>query len=140
MISYLIFLALFAFGPEQEKTLVVMTFADASESGISIEEIDARYTDALHAEAEKGLFNQQSEHFIEAYQVFLSGLAHLLNENDFFWPEQTRIFSRIYFANDGTVEYFFINEAQANLDENELQEFLRLTGDFVSEHAIAVGG
>lgn len=117
-----------------------MTFAQAAEAGLSIDEIDARYKDALHSEAELGLFNTASDAFIAAYRDFLTRHAQYLNQNGFFWEQQTRIFSRIYFSREGSVDYFLINEQQAGLSREELTQFLDLTLSFLGENGIGIHG
>jgi len=117
---------------------LVMTFAEAKAKNISIEEIDALYMDALHSEPELGLFNTNSGVFINEYRGFITELARFLNTNDFFWEEPTRIFSRIYFSADGEVEYFFLNEAQANLTTEQLEQFTKLTAEFISVYIMEI--
>ncbi len=114
----------------------VMTFSEAEKQGLSIEETDSRYKDALHTEPEKAVFAEKQQEFIQAYREFHTSLAAYLNDNGFFWSEPTRIFSRIYFSSAGEVEYYFLNEQQAGLDENQLGQLTGLIHSFISQHSI----
>ncbi|MCC5942494.1 MAG: hypothetical protein JJU37_13220 [Balneolaceae bacterium] len=118
----------------------VMTFAQAQENGISIDEIDARYIDALHSTPELGLFNENPQPFIQQFREFYTELTKFLNTNGFYWQEPTRIFSRIYFSAEGQVEYFFLNESQAKLSSEKMEQFTNLTETFISNNTLGISG
>ncbi len=138
LFSFILFLLFLI--PIANGQATVMTFAQAQENDISIDEIDARYMDALHATPELGLFNENPQQFVQQFREFHTELANYLNSNGFYWQEPTRIFSRIYFSTEGEIEYFFLNEGQANLSTEEMEQFTNLTQSFISDYDLGISG
>lgn len=109
----------------------VMSFTEAEVTGISIEEIDSRYPDAIHVNPELAVFADNQSEFISQYRDFIQSLARYLNENEFYWNEPKRVFNRIYFSENGTVDYFFYNDSHADFDNTEIQNFNGLVSEFI---------
>lgn len=128
-----IFFTISAYGQEN-----VLSFSQADEQHISIETIDNQYPDAIHANPEQALFSTNQAEFIQEYQNFIQELAQHLNEYGFFWEEPTRIFNRIYFSKEGTVDYFFYNEEHAGFTDSQMEEFNKIVADFITNHSLNI--
>lgn len=118
----------------------VLSFSEAEENGLSIEQIDSEYKSAIHAQPENAVFSEKADEFTEEYKAYIVELARELNENGFYWGEPTRVFTRIYFSKDGQIDHFFYNNQHAGLDENERQKFESIVNHFITGNSIEIKG
>lgn len=112
----------------------VMQFSQLKTEGIRQTWLDSTYTSAVHSDTALAVFKTEKaqEEFIGAYNIFIQNLGKFLAENGFVFKQEQRCFNRVYFAADGTVEYFaysFSNkniEPQNQLTPQQISEFERL--------------
>jgi hypothetical protein len=112
------------------------TFQNAEQLGISISELDSTYKSAVHAVEELGVFNHKQKEFINHYVKLHQDLSTHLVENDFQWPKDIKLFTRVYFAEDGSIDYFLLNPRQAGISEEKNKLFFNLLNGFVSDYKI----
>lgn len=121
-----------------EALQMAMSFSEAEAADISIEEIDSRYSDAIHVNPRLAVFSDNQSEFIRQYREFIQNLALYLNENEFFWDEPKRVFNRIYFSEDGSVEYFFYNDNHTGFNSTEIRNFNRLVSEFIQNNRLNI--
>jgi hypothetical protein len=123
-----------------------LTFQEAKDKGIKTELLDSLYKSAVHADASKAVFKTEAEEEMmgQAYVVLLRDFGKFLKENNFKWDEPIGCFNRVYFNNDGTIDYFlykFINgksKPGAELSPEKEKEFNRLLNLFIQDHSIRI--
>ncbi|MFN8712349.1 MAG: hypothetical protein ACK5Z2_05810 [Bacteroidota bacterium] len=112
----------------------VMQFSQLETEGIRQTWLDSNYTSAVHSDTALAVFKTEKaqEEFIGAYNIFIQNLGKFLAENGFVFKQEQRCFNRVYFAADGSVEYFIYSfsnkniEPQNQLTAQQLSEFERL--------------
>lgn len=112
------------------------TFESAEEMGISIQELDSTYQSAVHSVEELGVFNHKQTEFIGSYTKLHQDLAKHLAKNGFSWPNGIKLFTRVYFAADGSIDYFLLNPRQSGISDVENKLFFNLLNSFVMDYKI----
>lgn len=115
----------------QQKAL---TFQQAEKSGTRVSHLDSIYASGLHADSTKAVFWDKQTEFIKAYQTTLQDLGKFLKANNFTWPKQTRCFNRIYFNNDGHIDYFLYSFSKGELTEAQETRFNVLLNEFIKDY------
>lgn len=121
----------------------VFSIDDARKNGISIEELDQKYKSAVDSDTTKAVFKtpEAQAKLQESYIKLLNDFNLFLSKNDFKWKTKTRCFQRIYFAPNGTIDYFIykfnVKNAQPDAipSEEQQQEFNRLLSLFIKEYS-----
>ncbi|MCU0435479.1 MAG: hypothetical protein MUC87_18620 [Bacteroidia bacterium] len=124
----------------------VMRFNQLAEKGVSIAHLDSTYKSAVHSDTSLAVFKSEAETaaFIDAYIKFIRDFGAFLKENGFGFGQAQSAFNRVYFASDGSVDYFvysFSNSKLAKEDqltETQIAEFERLLGLFIASHKLTV--
>jgi hypothetical protein len=117
---------------------IANTFQVAAQAGYSMQQLDAVYPSAVSS-GDKAVFKGAAQDkFITAYTYMLNGLALYLNKNKFYWGMPTRIFNRVYFAADGSINYYLVNLEKSGLDENRQKQFLSLLNTFIKTNKINI--
>lgn len=116
-----------------------MSFQSAESQGISIEELDKTYMSAVHVDPTLAVFKSEEEQMKlqQAYYALLQDLGNFLAENDFQWEQPTRCFNRIYFNEDGTIDYFlfnFVGKAESAPSAAVQDNFEALLNRFVQDY------
>ena len=111
-----------------------LRFDECEKNDVSTKVLDSIYKSALHSEPSLGLFNDNSEEFIAAYQKMLNDLNSYLNKNNFNWEEMTKGFNRIYFSKDGKVEYFIYSFRPNQLSTEKMEQFQLLLTQFIATY------
>mgnify|MGYP006955599171 FL=1 len=115
-----------------------MSFTQATDQGINLQELDSTYKSGIHSDASKAVFAGQQDEYIQAYYSMLHELSTYLNQNEFKWGGQTRCFNRIYFAEDGSIDYFLYNFKEGEIAEDRLTQFSTLLGQFIKDYKFAL--
>jgi hypothetical protein len=68
----------------------------------------------------------------------LYDLNSYLNKNNFTWDKPTRIFNRIYFQPDGSINYYLVNLALPGTDTRKAKQFIPLLNQFVQTYKIKI--
>ncbi|WP_133063390.1 hypothetical protein [Flavobacterium aurantiibacter] len=113
---------------------VVSSFGAYEAQGNKVSDLDARYKSALHTNLDLAVFKTEDEQrsFTEAYQNMLAEFGSFLAKSDFSWEQQTRGFNRIYFNENGTVDYFLFDFK--NLDAKKAATFQQLLSEFLKTY------
>lgn len=123
-----------------------ISFDDAIEFGMNIEEFDKNYKSALHEDVSKAVFKtpEEQEKLQKAYIKLLQDFGSFLAQNKFQWEKKTRCFQRIYFSPDGSIDYFIYNFNLKNVNPADIpskekqEEFRRLLSLFIKEYVFAI--
>ena len=116
------------------------TFQKAIDSGISIKALDSLYKPALSqgADSLEAVFRVKSKEFYSAYITLLKDLSKHLKANGFAWTKQTRCFNRIYFNEQGTIDYFFFNFKPGEVDAAKAEQFETLLNTFIKTYTFSL--
>ena len=122
---------------------LALTFNDAENQGLTIKSLDEIYINAVHSDTTLAVFKSEKnqKEFIDQYIKLLKDLGDFLNENNFNWEKPTKCFNRIYFNEDGTIDYFlfnFLGKAEDKPSELNQIEFNRLLNQFIQDYAIPI--
>jgi hypothetical protein len=110
----------------------VMTFTNAAKNGVSIQKLDSTYQSGINADPALSVF-KDVEAYMESYKELFLALGKFLKENDFSWEKETRAFNRIYFKEDGSIDYFIYNFTPIKIDADKNQRFEELLREFVKD-------
>lgn len=100
---------------------VVQSIESAEKSSIDISEIEKQYDDAMNTDPEKAVFSELESEFYDSYRQLIFDLASHLRKNDFHFDGETRMFTRIYFNKEGTIDHFFYSSDQAGFSTEQEQ-------------------
>lgn len=114
------------------------TFEQAKSNDISFSKLDSAYPSAAHANPSKGVFKDDQKEFLTKYRDMMREFGNFLQENDFDWEEQVSFFQRIYFNNDGTIDYYFVNLDETNLSEEKKEQFKNLLHEFSNDYQFSM--
>ncbi len=115
-----------------------LNFREADQHGISVKHLDSIYKSAVHADTSLAVFKTEKEQemMYNAYVQLLQEFGKTLTANDFSWEKPTRCFNRIYFNENGTIDYFLFNfigkTAEDKPSEEKQKEFQRLLNIFIA--------
>ncbi len=113
---------------------VTASFDQAKTTGISFTELDSLYPSAAHAMANKGVFSKNQSQFLQEYRNMMQEFGQFLMEHGFKWGGRTSFFQRIYFNNDGTIDYYFVNLDQSQLSAEKKKRFKKLLQKFSANY------
>ena len=122
------------------------SFSEYVESGATIEHLDSVYKSAVHTDTALAVFKNESEQLNlgVAYIHLLKDLGKFLKENDFKWGKATKGFNRIYFAKDGSIDYFLYNFSMKSIEEKDrpskekVEQFKTLLNKFIATYKISM--
>lgn len=131
----LMFLILQVFSLQAQTTVQSIEAAEAA--SVSIPEIEEKYGDAIHADPKLAVFNGQENEFIKSYRQLITDISSHLTSNGFIFDGDTRMFTRIYFNSDGTIDHFYYNSAQAKFTSEKEQQFDQILTPFLSNYSFS---
>lgn len=111
-----------------------MSLETAKEKGLKITVMDSLYKSGIHDDPSKAVFAQEQSAYISAYFNMLKEINSYLNTHNFRWGNFTRCFNRIYFNEDGSIEYFIYDFDEGNMTDAKRQEFEKLLNMFVAKY------
>jgi hypothetical protein len=116
------------------------TFQKAIDSGISIKVLDSLYKPALSQgpDSLQAVFRVKAKEFHTHYVGLLKDLAKHLKDNGFAWSKQTRCFNRIYFNEQGTIDYFLFNFKPGEVDAVKAAQFETLLNAFIKTYTFTL--
>lgn len=112
----------------------VMPITHADSLGVNIKLLDSLYQSGIHSDASKAVFADQQEDYITAYYSMLHELSAYLSQNDFKWGGQIRCFNRIYFAADGSIDYFLYSFKEGEITAEQATQFADLLNKFAQNY------
>lgn len=112
------------------------TFQKAINSGTSIETLDTVYKSALSSGPDSllAVFRGKENEFYTEYIALLGSLAKHLKSNGFSWNKRTKCFNRIYFNEDGTIDYFLFNFKPGEIPADKEEQFEKLLNSFIQDY------
>lgn len=113
---------------------MVQSIEATEEASIDISEIDERYEDAMNTNTQKAVFNERESEFYNSYKQLIYDIDSHLRKNDFHFNGETRMFTRIYFDTDGTIEHFYYSSDQAEFSADQVKQFNSLLKPFLSDY------
>jgi len=144
-LQLLVILALTALSIATTAQTVKMPYVESIENaklaGITVDGLDSVYESAVHVDNTKAVFKTEKEQdsLIKEYTVFLRGFGEFLDKHEFKWGQPTKLWNRIYFNADGTVEYYLYSFHTAISVEREKQ-FQELLRTYLASHKIGITG
>lgn len=116
----------------------VMSINEADTTGIDIAALDSIYKSGIHSDPSKAVFAKEQDEYIQAYYGMLHELSTYLNQNDFKWGGQVRCFNRIYFAEDGSIDYFLYKFHDGVITSNQESKFNELLTKFLRTYKFSL--
>jgi len=116
-----------------------MSFQEAQKKNIKIEDIEKQYRNAIDTPPNASVF--KDEQLQPAYTKLLQDLGKFLSKNNFKWEKKTKCFQRIYFNNDGTIDYFifnFLGKPEDQPSTEKQAEFGKLVNQFVQDYKFSL--
>lgn len=111
-----------------------MTFNAAGSKGIRLTYLDSTYKSGLHSDSTKAVFGNKQAEFIAAYRQLLQDLGNHLRSKGFTWGKETRCFNRIYFSQDGTIDYFLYNFNKDQITPEQEKAFDTYLNEFIKTY------
>jgi len=137
--KYIITILLLTISLSVKAQHIAGTFQQAEGTGHSMQKLDEIYPSALHSDSAKAVFKGEAQtRFLIAYKTMLYDLNSYLNKNNFTWGKPTRIFNRIYFQPDGSIDYYLVNLALPGTDTSKAKQFIPLLNQFVQTYKIKI--
>jgi hypothetical protein len=116
---------------------VADSFQHADSLGYSMQVLDKQYKSAVGA-GDVVFKGDDEKRLIAAYTTMLFDLDKYLNQNNFRWNSQVRIFNRVYFEPDGSISYYLVNLKPTGLDGEKQKAFLSLLNNFIQHYKINI--
>ena len=132
-----LFIMIVQFAIGQKRAL---TFQEGEAKGLTVENLDKKYANALDSDTSKAVFGGRSEEFITAYKLLLNNLGSFLKKEDFVLNKPTRVVHRIYFKKSGAIDYYLINLTSSGLTNKQQEQFLYVLNKFAKTHKISITG
>jgi len=122
---------------------IALCFLDAEKQGISMQHLDSIYKNAVNSDTSLAIFktDAEQEKLQQSYTKLLKDLGNYLLKNNFKWEKKTQSFNKVYFNNDGSIDYFlfvFRGSAEEKPSESKQKEFLRLLNLFIKDYKFAL--
>jgi hypothetical protein len=137
--KYIIAILLLSAALSSQAQHIADTFQQAEKTGHSMQHLDEIYPSALHSDSTKAVFKGKEQgQFIGAYKTMLFDLNSYLNKNGFSWDKPTRIFNRIYFQSDGSIDYYLVNLENTGISDEKAKQFIPLLNKFVAFYKIKI--
>lgn len=143
---YIILIFFISAGSISYSQPIAVPFSEVEQHGISLAHLDSVYQSAMNVDTSVAVFKTDSEQHLmsAAYIAMLQDFGKFLTKNNFTWEKQTKSFNRIYFNEDGKVDYFIYKFLSTDdgpaesLDPAIEKEFNRILNMFVSEYRFGV--
>lgn len=108
-------------------------FEDAEKTGVTIKHLDSTYKSAMHVDKKLAAFAGKEDQVQKNYIKMLQSLGMFLDSKKFKWDKTTHCFNRIYFREDGHIDYFLYNFRGEITAEKEA-EFKQLLNEFIKTY------
>ena len=122
--------ALSQLGVAQES---VMSFQAAKDAGISFNKLDESYLTAYpRGKQDTSAFPDMRDSLMQTYNTMLADMTAYFNDKRFEWGEPKRTFLRLYFNEEGELDYFFYRFQ--DLSEREEKRMKKLVEKFYKKY------
>lgn len=116
-----------------------MSFDEASKVGISTHVLDSVYKSAVNVDKKKAVFAGKEDELAQSYNGMLQDLGNYLAKHNFKWDTTTRCFNRVYFKEDGHID-FFVYSFKSHLSEEKEAAFKKLLNEFIRQYKFPMHG
>lgn len=108
--------------------------SEQDSADITQAELDSIYVKAvLNDTSYETAYKGREEAFAKAYVKMLKDFEKHLEENDFSWDSTTRCYNKIYFAENGKIDYWFY-KFLGEVSEEKQKRFKMLLEEFMFEY------
>lgn len=115
-----------------------LTFKEGKKQGLEPEKLDIEYVNAVHADtAVFAIYSGQDDEFFAAYQAMFKTLGKYLKENGMEWDKPARAVHKIYFNDEGKIDYWLYNFKGKVSDENQTR-FTEIMNEFLKEYKFPI--
>ena len=115
------------------------SFSEAMASGILMTELDSTYTNAITADTTVyAVFAGQDDEFYDAYIKMLQELGGYLKKNSFLWEQPTNCFHKIYFSEEGKIDYWLYSFKRRSFGKENEARFKALLNEFQNEFTFSL--
>lgn len=113
---------------------VVLNFDQREAKGIRSSQLDSIYKSGTHADSTLAVFASNPEKYYEIYTKMLQGFGKHLTENNFIWEKPTNGFNRIYFNENGKVDYYLYSFRPGQISKEKEMEFEKLLKEYFNTY------
>ena len=106
-----------------------MRLSEAEAQGLTSTRLDSLYAPALSDSLAVFAGNESS--YVDAYFEMNRALSTYLNEQNFILGSSIKCYQRIYFNEEGSIDYFIYSFEENVMDEERMQEFEQLLNEFI---------
>jgi len=116
-----------------------MTFLEAEGKVILFDSLSSVYKCAVSIDRSNSVFKNEPdmEKATIAYQNLLNDFGKFLMKNNFKWPFATTCFQKVFFREDGTIDYFlfnFLGEPPYEVSADQEKKFKELMNEFIKSY------
>ncbi len=120
-----------------------MTILEAEGKGILFDSLSLEYKSAVGIDTVNSVFKNETdkEKAIIAYQNLLDDFGKFLKKNNFKWPFATTCFQKVFFREDGNIDYFlfnFLGEPPYEVSADQEKKFKELMNEFIKSYKYPV--
>lgn len=113
-----------------------LTIQEAEKQGIFFDSLNIIYKSAISVDTSNAVFKTETdmEKASIAYQNLLDEFGKYLTKNNFKWPFATTCFQKVYFSEDGKIDYFlfnFLGEPPYEVTADQEMKFKSLLNEFI---------
>lgn len=136
-------IALLLFSISQVSAQRALPFEVAEKEGLTTKHLDSLYQGAVDVDTTKAVFKTEEaeDQWLKAYQKMLVDFGDFLYNHQYKWKKSTRIFNKIYFNRDGSIDYFlyhFSGEPSDRPSEEEQVVYGKLLQEFIQTYRVPV--
>ena len=116
------------------------TFQLAELNGIRMQVLDSVYTNATKSDKTDGVFTgKKLEKWTKAWGDYFVNLMQYFSDNELIWGNPTYCFNKIYFKENGQVDFWLFNFRKSDSISTEKQEkYLVLLKEYTKTHKINI--
>jgi len=129
-----IFFNIILFSATKTQAQLVAHIMKVHETGLNISLLDNTYPSALHADSTLGVFKDQEKEFQSSYLKMINDLASFLRKNSLTFTTTVEGFNRIYFNDEGHVDYYLYQFKPNQLSAEKEKLFVQLTNQFLGTY------
>lgn len=125
------------------KEYKAMTIQEAESKGIMFDSLSEVYKSAVSIDTANSVFKNETdmEKATTAYQILLNDFGKFLTKNNFKWPFATTCFQKVFFHEDGKIDYFlfnFLGEPPYEVSAEQEKKFKDLMNEFIKSYKFPV--
>jgi len=76
---------------------------------LEIQKLDSVYVSAVHVDKNQCAFPDKGDTVLACWKIFLQNISDTLKKKNYIWQNETKIFLRSYFNENGNIDYLMYN-------------------------------